>query len=798
MSKYLMKSAAAIVLGLAATACSHDLDFVEKVEQQSIDNAQQTLGFYIPENQDWVMTTKVTANLPISGEAGKIYTVKVYSNEPLADGIGYVLTDEEVVGGQNFVSTFRMPSYKTNLVIGITDSEGKTNYKRGEVVNGQITSFTDINEARTRAIGDYARYKGTMQPTVNGVIYTFPSDCATSNFLAEVPDGVLSYTEVAGQNQTGYASGNSYLDPSWTQEVNIWGFYDGSKNVGGTLYIKGNNNFSNRSFTVCENTDVYLLEGSTLTLNDNAASTIKFNLYIAPTAKLIANGETGRVKLDNGAKLYNHGEIECKSFEVNNTSMFYNGSVGKLTTTGEVYVANSNSVIVNDGEITSGTSTSKTGKLVTAGSGRVQNNAEWTVYGETIINSNDNIWVNNGRFTTENYTYTATSSSVINNCFLTVNNNFCINIADGSGDFKIDSGGGVLTKNFYGGGTFTAKDNNNNDVTYNGGPFKVTMGSGTVFKVTETAYMNALGSGIATAHYGFDGVGTNGYAVLQAKKIVRESLGEGNVAYSGNLYVSAEEHFAQGYSGQYPFIHYYNGCTENNIYAPGFKGGSPAIQIEETPCNPGFGGNNPPDEYETYTYAFEDNRKTCDFDLNDVVLQVKYKEGSNKTKLEIKLVAAGCEYDNYVYLGSTRIEWANGAEVHDALGVKKGQMVNTGGGKSIAAQAVTKEIDTPAGFDFQEADFKIKPYKKNADPSVDDPLETDDGFIGIIEEGNPSGLPKAPVGIVIPDKWKWPIERTNVTNAYPEFVAWGKQENVNLRKAKSDWYKSHVSGTVVE
>ena len=150
MSKYLMKSAAAIVLGLAATACSHDFDVVEKVEQQSIDNAQQTLGFYIPENQDWVMTTKVTANLPIIGEAGKTYTVRVFSNEPLTDGIGYVLTDDEVVSGQNFVATFRMPSYKTNLVIGITDSEGYTAYKRGDVVNGQITSLTDINSLRTR------------------------------------------------------------------------------------------------------------------------------------------------------------------------------------------------------------------------------------------------------------------------------------------------------------------------------------------------------------------------------------------------------------------------------------------------------------------------------------------------------------------------------------------------------------------------------------------------------------------------------------------------------------------------
>lgn len=522
----------------------------------------------------------------------------------------------------------------------------------GEIAPDQTWGFGAPAGARaTRAKGTYDGFKGNWEPvewyqdTNDGWkwktrTYVFPSDCDASRFLADVPSGVLSYTEVAGQNQTGYASGTSYLDPSWTNEVNIWGFYDGTKTVGGTLYIKGENDFSNRKFAVAQNTDVYLLEGATLKLNDEAASTIKFNLYIARTAKLIATGSTGRVKLDNGAQMYNHGTIDCKSFEVNNTSMLYN--VGTLTTTGEVYVANSASVIVNDGEITSGTEANKTGKLVTAGSGRVQNNAEWTVYGETIINSNYNIWVNNGHFITENYTYTATSSSVINNCFLTVNNNFCMNISDGNGDFKISNGGGVLTNKFYGGGKFTAKDNNNNDITFNGGPFKVTMGANSVFKVTDTAYMNALGSGIATAHYGFEGVATgNEYAVLQAKAIVRESLGEGNVAYSGHLYVSAEEHFAQGYSGQYPYIHYYDGCAKENIYAAGFESGKPAITIPATVCNPGFDGGTPTPPTKPFLRVIAEDLTTKekgDFDFNDIVFDVEYVSA---TQAKVTILAAG-------------------------------------------------------------------------------------------------------------------------------------------------------------
>ena len=76
-----MKSAAAIVLGLAATACSHDFDVMEKVEQQSIDNAQQTLGFYIPEDQDWKMTSNATANFSVAGASDETYTVKTKDYE---------------------------------------------------------------------------------------------------------------------------------------------------------------------------------------------------------------------------------------------------------------------------------------------------------------------------------------------------------------------------------------------------------------------------------------------------------------------------------------------------------------------------------------------------------------------------------------------------------------------------------------------------------------------------------------------------------------------------------------------
>ena len=154
MSKYLMKSAAAIVLGLAATACSHDFDYVEKVEQQSIDNAQQTLGFYIPENQDWKMSSEANVNVTIPGDANETYTVMIFSNNPLEDGIGYYLTKQTLNGGQNLATDVAYPMHLRSLVIGITDSNGKTIYKSASIDNGKVTALSDVGNtsaSRTRA-----------------------------------------------------------------------------------------------------------------------------------------------------------------------------------------------------------------------------------------------------------------------------------------------------------------------------------------------------------------------------------------------------------------------------------------------------------------------------------------------------------------------------------------------------------------------------------------------------------------------------------------------------------------------
>ena len=537
----------------------------------------------------------------------------------------------------------------------------------GEPAANQTWGFGSTSAAATRgmtrSVGTYADYKGSLTPEESYQDqndnwqwktrpYTFPSDCDASNFTPDL-DGVKSYKEIAdAANQGGgFATGICYIDENHTGKVHIWGGNERAK-----LYFKaGTYDFTNETFDLCQNADLFLLNGATLTLNNAAASTVKFNIYIASGAKLIANGTDG-LRLDNGAKVYNHGEIETTKCEVNTTSMLYN--VGTLTASDVIWVANNYSIIVNDGTMTSGNSTDNNGALKTLGSGRFQNNAEVTVYGKTIVNSNDNMWVNNGHYKTQYFEYTATSSSVINNCLLEVTEDFLMNISDGSGDFKVDAGGGVLTKNFYGGGVYGS---------YNGGPYKITMGSGSVFKVTNEAHLNALGSGIATAHYGFEGVGDD-YAVFQAKKVSKDGKGHGNVAYTGNIYVSAEEHFAQeseGYSDGSSAIIFANGCSEANIYAPGFQSGTPDITINTTPCNPGFsGGGGVQPVTETIRVIAEDlsASQRSDFDFNDVVFDVywTYTPGSAKEAQTVKVIVRAAGGELPIFIGNVD----NKLEIH--------------------------------------------------------------------------------------------------------------------------------------
>ena len=354
---------------------------------------------------------------------------------------------------------------------------------------------------------------------------TFPGDCDASNFLADVPEGVSELPTSGGGPGSYLVEGSYNVVTTWAGASKIY--------VKGTVDLSADDtNAEAPRFAPDYRSEIYLLKGATLKLGEVSALNFKGIIYIAEGAKL----ETANhLKINGTSKVYNHGTVSAKIFEVNTSSFLYN--VGTLTAE-SVNAESNSSRIVNNGTIECAD--------VVVNAGAVLNIFEWTVSGTTKINSNNSGWINNGQWTTQDYAYIGGSENVINNCYLWVTNDFEMNISSVKGSFKINSEGGVLAQNFYGG-----RDSSTGAIS---GPFKIVMGENAVFVVEETAQFESGRSEIDNDKYAYGIFGplTGGYAVFQAKNIVRvASIANtwGAVTYRGHLYVSAETHFAQGNDG---------------------------------------------------------------------------------------------------------------------------------------------------------------------------------------------------------------------------------------------------------
>ena len=743
MRKNLMKGVALIGAAILVAGCSHD------AWNQTYDGTQQFAAEYssnfknlilngqnVDPNQTWntAVTTKVNVSVVKAG------TLKVYSANPFGNTVA-PLYESPVEAGQQVTATIARPQDATTLYATIIDAEGyiidnmSFDASESEVSVKFYASETTSNAPARRAI----------QPT-----FKFPADADASKFLDDVPAGVEKLTQ-------NVARCNNYIDETWQGDLNIWGGATAEGNwqdrSGGTLYVKGNCDFSNRSFYFDGHSELYLVKGATLTLGkDNGSGNLQVNtnIYIAKGAKLIAKGE---LKLNNGLHIFNHGTIETDKLSTNSESWLVNG--GTVTVSGKISVENTLSVIENNGTITAA-------DLNTAGSGKVENNKDVTISGTTFVNSNDNTWVNNGHYHTGNFIYNAASDEVINNCFLTVDEDFNINLGDnpGNGNFKMDAGSGVVTKYFNGGGNWS-KSYSTGWSSFNGGPFYIYMGAGSVFEVTETATMNAT-----KADYGIYGPQTGKYAVFHAKDIVAGAAGQGyEVTYGGNLYVASDTHFANGWSGQYPYI-----AIKGNAKVARF-GDAVDVTIQASECNPGYsGGVTPPDPKQYIYFAFEDLGASDDFDFNDVVVRVSYPDANRKSTVE--LCAIGGTLQQWVYCGETLL----GKEVHEygAFGDNTKNFVKM-------PLAVLGTVTVPEGSTPADLDIKIRVIRQDGqEVEVRAPEQGGTPF-RVTVTGDEQG------------KWFWAKERKNISDAYTLFGKWGANMESN-----PNWYKTSVDNQVIK
>ena len=759
MKKYLLNAFTILTAGLAMTSCMQEFDTETQEQQASLNNAQQTLGFYIPENQDWVMTSTASATFNVKGLSDEV-TVYVFSNNPYADGYGSVLASGQTTGTTTTLSDFRIPSYLEGVYVGLKESNGNMVYKYVDVENGQITAEYDFSDTANAANAANARTRSMVSEISDPFPY-YSSSEVNAKYKTSAPSSAKTWAEILEETTRADWGGaidenqqQNYTEIKATTGSYSMHFWSGARNI----YIDGNVTFDDSKGI--NQAKIYVLPGSTLNLNMTSYIN-DLEIYVANNATLNYNFSM-LYKQTGGGIIFNRGTLNLpENFQANQDAIIYNEGTINGTNITSAPGDSHPSYFYNFGSL------DLSGNFQLNSCANFYNEGTVTVGGlsECTQGTGQIWWINKGHYTTNRFKIEAWNGTYYNYCNLIVENDAYLH----DGRFNLMSGGYMEA---------ASADCNN---------FQVYMGGNTGFNIKGDNTWGAQGDGY---YQGFFSSGTNNYVRLGGNTVVAAHKysfqTSGNITIGFNCFID----LGANNCGVYPTSQLNEGYTLVN-----FSDLNPTHN--STDCGANWSGNpsvvTPVVENQTWTYAFEDNTTKCDFDMNDVVIQVK-ENSSNSSKLDVTLVAAGCEYDNYVYLGSTRISWANGAEVHAALGATSRTMVNTGRGEDL--DAVTVTIDKPStNFDFQNADFKIRPFKVGANPD-DLSQSVSNDYIGIVKEGNPSGLAQAPLGIAIPAKWKWPKERVNITNAYEGFITWGKQSDLTTRNEYSDWYQNYTSGTV--
>ena len=190
-----------------------------------------------------------------------------------------------------------------------------------------------------------------------------------------------------------------------------------------------------------------------------------------------------------------------------------------------------------------------------------------------------------------------------------------------------------------------------------------------------------------------------------------------------------------------------------------------------------------PETTPQWIIACEDLGSTEDYDFNDIVFGVTHKAG--ETTATITPMAAGGVYKAEIYYNDVYI-----GEIHELLGhsVKedgKYPMINTGVTKDNGKTVQT--INVPSDFTISEGmgGFNIK---------VTIPQEGEEatglGGQAVRIWGTTKG--NAPQMFMLEGTWKWPKEKQNIENAYPNFAKW------NNNHQNYDWVNYSNSGLVWE
>ena len=733
---------------LIFTGCEQD--YYDPSRQQGTGSSLFGDSINVPATFDWATTRNIDMRVEVEDNYNGAYhyRVEIFDANPLFVEDATLLGMGVAKNNSDFRTKVVLPDAVNMVYIQQTSPTGGKTIAPVEVSAVAINySFSNI----VAAASSTAALRSSSAEEVNDGAVSSRS----SSTVYSVPSVITAITQTNGRLKLNLDGGPYLIDGSFRGSTNFWGK--------GDIYVTGTFHVTDK-FQLPSDSKLIILEG-------------------------------GSVEADRDVEI------------LANSNLYNNGT---LTVSDDLKISNNDGKIINNNTITT--------ESLTLDNGTFENEGVVTVSGQTSATNNTCLIRNNNSFTTGSL-HLKGKAQVENNCHMIVEG-----LLNATGVSIINAAGGMLsTSDLFMENT------------------RIELGSAAMMKVTvEAVYKYNTGSN------GFFGTGSNKALLQIAKAVTDKNNGENTIHYEGNLMIECYDHYNRILkNGRESY-------TEDGVTWAG-EGGSTLV-IPGTECNDGGYSNVPstPPSNPVFpiiwngtdvTYMFEDNWPLLgDYDMNDVVLNMKPEytidAGNKVTQLKldvtlravggVKRLAVGMQIDgmarnvvssvsrssqtgrdNSVFSASNGLETGQDYvvipifdDVHKALGIPAGTMVNTTVGGSIgtvspAVVTFTLTFNSPVDKEAVSID-KLNPFivnggLKNNRHEVHLPgfAPTDKADIRSFGSGDDDSNNKYYTSkgnmiwaLAIPGTTKYPKEYTSIRIAYPQIESWATTSG----QSDKDWY----------
>lgn len=355
MKKTFFKSilCASLFVG-AFTSCNEVEDLYNP--ELARERAKQALGLDIAPDQDWNMTSVVTANITLNEDALSDYSFRIYSGNPTNDANTVVLanypvkTDAQGKASASF--KFEMPSYLEYVYVARVDNHGRRMISIANIKSGAINkAFGESNSVTTKTITDYEL------PTMDAP-YT----------IDEVNSLISTSTDINNVelfNNTIRIIGNVVVNSAVNGTIDFNAhYYSGASNPaqGANKLIIADG--ATVEITNCQlsGMDIIVAKGGTLKINgfvkmqDNARIIIMEGGNVINEYDAAAQDNEQNINInysDGSVLIYNAGSMNIGLFNASNGGKFYNAETGVLKAK-TINFSNANDELFNWGKIDAG------------------------------------------------------------------------------------------------------------------------------------------------------------------------------------------------------------------------------------------------------------------------------------------------------------------------------------------------------------------------------------------------------------------------------------------------------------